>query len=327
MVSIIIPARNEEKVIGACLSSLSRLKYPNYEVLIIDDGSTDRTADIARDYPFARVISIDGLGPSAARNRAVLESHGRWLAFTDADCIVSPDWLDFLMAVLDPEKDKLIGVGGLQQPVDDDPPFARLVHSFLLSLGFVSEYIRHDQNAVPTDHNPTCNALLLKKPVVEAGGFWEGLWPCEDVEIDLRLRRSGYQLMFTPKAVVHHHRPDTWRSFARMMWNYGSGHAQLVKHYGPFRLLHFLMPLSLLLLVGWFVLLALSPFAAGITAAAVAGIILLYFMVKTGPKEALLMTGWLLPTAVIKWQMGFFKGLFSTIPPPPLSPLADDSSD
>ncbi len=97
-ISIIVPAYNAEETIRKCIDSLLRIDYPNYEILIIDDGSIDKTREILSEYK-NRIILIESRhsGPSKCRNIAAKRSKGDFLAFTDADCLVDKNWLGELM--------------------------------------------------------------------------------------------------------------------------------------------------------------------------------------------------------------------------------------
>ena len=91
-VSIIIPVLNGEKTIRACLDSVFSCKTIDYEVIVIDDGSTDNTFSIAKEYP-CKIIRLEtNKGRSFARNRGIEESRARTLLFTDSDCIVCENW-------------------------------------------------------------------------------------------------------------------------------------------------------------------------------------------------------------------------------------------
>src|SRR6185437_9769826 len=97
-VSIIIPAFNEERSIGSCLDAIANLRTADaeFEVLVIDNGSADRTVEIARHYAGRlnlRTVIEPGVHVSVLRNTGARLAMGKHLAFVDADCIVSPDWL------------------------------------------------------------------------------------------------------------------------------------------------------------------------------------------------------------------------------------------
>ena len=142
VVSIIIPAYNEEKVIGACLDSIASLDYPKelLEVIVIDDGSTDRTAGIIAGYRSVKVIKGLHKGPSAARNLALKQAKGEYVAFTDADCVVFPEWLKRLLKGFISED--VAGVGGIQVAAKDEPSFAVAVGRVLGAFGFITGYSR-----------------------------------------------------------------------------------------------------------------------------------------------------------------------------------------
>jgi len=94
-ISIIIPAYNAEKAIKECLSSLTNqsLSRNKYEIIVVDDGSTDRTCEIAKKYK-VNVISQGNGGPAVARNRGAREARGDILIFTDSDCIADKDFIE-----------------------------------------------------------------------------------------------------------------------------------------------------------------------------------------------------------------------------------------
>jgi len=154
-------------------------------------------------------------------------------------------------------------------------------------------------HAFPTSHNPSCCALLRREALLHVGGFREDLWPCEDLELDMRLGRAGYSLLYVPSAVVRHHRPETPQAFRRMMRNYGRGHAHLVKLYGPRRLMH-LVPFATLATLG------LAPVAAVATAPLWLPLRLGADVVRSGDVPQLTV---MLAEALLAWHQGFGEGL------------------
>ena len=97
MVSVVICAYNAERTMRPCLESLRRLDYPNFEVVIVDDGSRDSTADISMDFPEFRLIRQPNKGLSVARNVGMHAARGEFIAYTDSDCVVDPHWLTLMM--------------------------------------------------------------------------------------------------------------------------------------------------------------------------------------------------------------------------------------
>lgn len=249
-ISIIIPAKNAQATIAKCITSLRSLNYAEKEIIIINDGSGDETGKILSEFKDIIVINTEGVGPSRCRNLAMAQSKGEFIAFTDSDCIADKEWLnELLKGFVD---DSIVGVGGAQESPDDDTKFGKNVHEFFKSIGFI-EYIKLDVGFKQIKHNPTCNMMYRKKVLEELGGFLEGFWPGEDVELDYRITQKGYKLAYNPRAIVYHYRPDSVKKLCKMMYKYGWAQGVLVRKYGLFRKIQILP----LLLSAWVLLLLL----------------------------------------------------------------------
>ena len=246
LVSIIIPAKNAESTIRKCLNSILRVNYPSYELIIIDDGSTDDTPKILSEYKDIKTITTSGIGPSKARNIAAKEAKGEFIAFTDADCAVDVNWLNELLSgfKIIPEAS---ACGGRQELPQDASDFEKNVFIFMKKTGFITDYMRkiNKNGIIEVNHNPSCNAIYKKSVFLKEGGFLENLWPGEDVELDYRLRKKKYKLVFNPKAIVYHYRPKNINDFSKMTFRYGKAQGFLVRKYGFFRVIH-LVPFILL---------------------------------------------------------------------------------
>ncbi len=299
-VSIIIPARNAQTTIKKCIDSVLQQSYKNYELIVINDGSTDKTAQILADYPQANLLATSGIGPSKARNMAIEQAKGEFAAFTDADCVVDSVWIVELLKGFTNEK--VVSVGGTQKSPVDETEFGKKVQGFLRVFGFISDYMKSGSKLKPTNHNPSCNVMYRKSILVESGGFLAGLWPGEDVELDYRIKRKGRLLMFNPQAVVYHYRPSNLKEFSRMMFNYGQAQGRLVRKYGFFRTIHF-VPVFILfssLLFLWNVISGLSVFIL------ITAVIFVRLLVKTNNPFLMLR---LLFETIFAWNLGFLSGL------------------
>ena len=117
--SVVVCAYNAADTIDDCLTALERQSYPDFEIIVVNDGSRDATGAIARQYPKARVIDIPNGGLSAARNVGIANATGEIVAYTDADVRVDPDWLTYLVQPI--ISGKYVGSGGPNVvPPDDD---------------------------------------------------------------------------------------------------------------------------------------------------------------------------------------------------------------
>jgi glycosyltransferase involved in cell wall biosynthesis len=306
LVSIIIPVKNGERIIEKCLRSLQSLNYPDYEIIVVNDGSTDSTGEILKNFPAVTVITTEGIGPSAARNLAIARSTGEYLAFTDGDCIIHPEWLNELLPHFTDET--IMGVGGDQLCPEDEAPFGKDVHDFMKRISFSSDYLKTSTTVMKVKHNPTCNMMYRRKAFAMQEGFKKDLWPCEDLEFDYRLIKAGYTLIFNPGAIVYHYRPRSLKSFCRMHFRYGRAHVKLVQKHGFFQKIHFIPPVLLILVCLEIIMLLFKPSVALTLLVCLMAVPLLLFLVKTrGFFKSLKYTGMLLVT-VGSWTSGFIRG-------------------
>lgn len=306
LVSVIIPVKDTEKTIEKCIVSLLNVDYQNFEIIVVDDASTDRTKEIIKKFPNIRLLESNGAGPSKARNMAIKESNGEFVAFTDADCIVHPEWLnELLKGFLLPG---VAGVGGGQRSPDDETEFGKNVQDFLKSVGFITEYVktRNNQTLKEIKHNPTCNMMYRREIFEKVGYFLEGLWPGEDVELDYRITKAGYKLMYNPEAVVYHYRPDSIKRFKKMMYSYGWAQGVLVRKYGFFRFIQLEFPVLILISI-FIIWLMLKNIFLGLSFLLLLLILpLVYFMYR---KQKIVLFYKLFLITIFKWNLGFFNGL------------------
>jgi GT2 family glycosyltransferase len=223
-ISVIICAYNAASTLEDCLSSLERLTYPNYEVVIINDGSRDATGEIARRHPSMRLIEIPNGGLSRARNLGLSEATGEIVVYTDADVRVEPDWLTYLVQPF--LTSDVVACGGPNVCPDDDPWLARAV---ALSPGGPTHVMLDDRIA---EHVPGCNFAVRREALLAIGGFNPiYLRAGDDVDVCWRLQGQGGKIGFAPAALVwHHHRPSI-KAYWRQQKGYGEGEAWLIPHH------------------------------------------------------------------------------------------------
>lgn len=167
--SVIIPARNAARTIGACLDSVAALDPPALEVIVADDASTDDTGTIAASRG-AVVVRLDAnVGPGLARNAAARRARGEFLAFTDADCTVPTDWLGRFMRAF--SEGTYSAMSGPYAGTNDTRFLTRLI----------DHYLRFSQSRIPDeiDASISSNLCVRAHDFFEAGGFPEYTVPGE----------------------------------------------------------------------------------------------------------------------------------------------------
>jgi GT2 family glycosyltransferase len=219
-VSVVICAYNADRTLEECLESLKHLRYPSFEVIVVNDGSTDGTQAIAERFPEFRLINQENRGLSAARNVGIHEARGEVVAFTDADCAVDPDWLSFLVRRLCSED--FAGVGGPNLPPTED--------------GWVSDVVAHSPGGpthvlltdINAEHVPGCNMAFWRNHLLDVGAFDEVFCAAgDDVDICWRLQNQGYRIGYSPAALVWHRRRNTVRAYLEQQIGYGRAESQL----------------------------------------------------------------------------------------------------
>ena len=219
-VSVVVCAYNAESTMAACLDSLRALRYPAYEIVVVDDGSTDRTGRIADGYEGIHVIHQENKGLSAARNVGMAASTGEIVAYTDSDCVVDPDWLHYLVATF--LSSGLSAVGGPNLPPPEDSFVASCVAA---SPGGPREVLLDDEQA---EHIPGCNMAFRREALEEIGGF-DPVYRAagDDVDVCWRLERLGHRIGWSPAAMVWHFRRNTVKAYIGQQRGYGKAEALL----------------------------------------------------------------------------------------------------
>ena len=214
LVSVVIPTFNGARRIGKCLDALLHQVPPRpVEVLVVDDGSADNTAEIVACYPGVRLIAQRNAGPAAARNRGASEARGKYLLFTDDDCIPAENWLHSMLAPFaDPE---VVGAKGIYRTHQKS-----LVARFV-QLEYEDKYrLMFD---LPTiDFIDTYSAAFRRERFLEMGGF-DTSFPtacAEDVELSYRMSARGWKMRFAPAAAVWHTHPDTLTKYLRKKYKF-----------------------------------------------------------------------------------------------------------
>jgi glycosyltransferase involved in cell wall biosynthesis len=200
--SIIVPAYNAEASLPACLDALKAqtVAADQFEIIVVDDGSTDRTRTIAEAHAVI-VLSQSNKGPAAARNLGAAEARGSILLFTDADCRPAQDWLAAMVRPIEAGADGAQGIYRTDQ--------TGLIPRFV-QAEFEDRYRRMRRDAT-IDLIATYSAAYDAKVFRDAGGFDESYTQAsnEDTELSYRLVESGRRLVLVDDAVVRHTHPES----------------------------------------------------------------------------------------------------------------------
>ncbi len=326
-ISIVITVRNAASTMGMCLDSLLAQEYPKdcYEIVIVDAFSTDQTQDIIKDYAKnhkePKISLYEKAGYiGAGRNEGIKKAKGEFIAVTDADMEVSPQWLSEHISSFE---DDVAGVGGPNNNPED-----------ILFTNTISCLDIHGpcQDVVPlrgknrysepfksrTDiYTTVCrNSCFRKKVLEEISLFDERLVATEDPELNQRILKAGWALRYNPKALVYHHHRTKIRAFFKQQSHYAFGQAVAnVIHPQMYKLIQ---PLPLIGAIALLVMLALSPFVPIyliLVLIALAGYSTLYLAygikcakIKGDPRLI-----FSIPVAVVVWHsawvFGYLRGL------------------
>jgi len=275
-VSFLMPILNEEKTLGQCLDSLLALDYPQdkIEILLALGNSTDNTRSIAeqnaKNQANIKILDNPTGNTAIGRNLCIEQATGEMLMNYSGHVITEKNLLLVLAVKLQGLPSDVASVGcsnispGKQNFVGEVSGFAFL--SFMGGRNFFS------QNAMFPDERYTDHlsfSCYRKEAVQKVGGFDPEFWCGQDYELDIRLRKAGYKILYTPNTKVYHFKRDSVRSLWRQMYRYGIARAKMVKkHHDTLRFYYLLGPafilgallvvvLSLLQMIPLWVILAL----------------------------------------------------------------------
>jgi GT2 family glycosyltransferase len=218
-ISVVVCTHNGEATLAQCLDRAAELTYPDFEVVVVDDGSTDGSADVARARGVT-LVQTEHRGLSFARNAGVQRADGAIVAFLDDDAYPDPDWLHYVAASL--RANDHAGMGGPNIPPEDDGLIADCVAA---APGGPIHVLISDREA---EHVPGCNMAFRKSALQEIGGFDERFRVAgDDVDVCWRLQEAGHTLGFSAGAVVMHRRRDSVRRYLKQQYGYGKAEALL----------------------------------------------------------------------------------------------------
>ena len=304
-ISVIIPVRNEGKKIHSCLNAVVNQSQTPYEIIVVDGHSSDDTVKKAQNYP-VKILYEEYKTRAGACNVGLESATGEYVAFTDADCIPKRDWLETELRVLKKHKNTA-GVGCRIENISKgiwEETINEISKTFIGSgRSIQGRQFTKEKKVVSISG---CHALYRKKMLVDAGGFNVRLKTCEDTEINKRLRKNGYNLIYSPRTSVLHDHTRGTKLFARRMFQYGWGRAQSrlfdMQLLLPLSLPFLLLCVIFLPFIFWFTVilycLLLLVFSISITA-------------KNKKPQLIFTVPFIIVIQHIVYSLGFWRGLLS----------------
>lgn len=306
--TVAICARRAEGIIGRCLESIQRQTCPPEEILVAVDDLSDPTADVARSYG-VRVIESRARGLYEARNVVLNSCRTDYLGFVDADCIMTPKWVELAKTVLDSKPDVAGGTG--RHPPTGERTFASWLHH----MWFVVETCKTGE----TDGVIGGNSFFRVSALRAVNGWLplSGHSAAEDVYISLALRKKGYKLWFESDMQVEHHYETRLRGLWRKAVMMGKDIVVMMRAAGWREGLWWytlLIPVMALMLFLGFFLVFFSAFFGGVFIGFPLLLSLLFLTVKFGSFRTALprwAARWIL---IWPYSWGILKGLFAPLP-------------
>jgi len=220
--SVIIPVFNGEKTIRPALEALLAQTYPHQEIIVVDDGSTDRTGEIVRGFNGVIYILQQNAGPATARNAGARQARGEIICFTDADCLAHPDWVERLVRAFGSEE--IGAVAGSYGIANNENLLARCVHEEIVYRHekFLKDFVRAFGSY---------NCAIKKKVFDGVGGFDERYRGAsgEDNDLSYKILKSGQKIFFEKAALVDHYHPTQLENYLRSQFQHGFWRAKMYR--------------------------------------------------------------------------------------------------
>jgi glycosyltransferase involved in cell wall biosynthesis len=258
-VSVIVCSYNGEGRIRQTLESLQKQSYKNMEVIVVDDGSTDGTSKVAKEYDFKLIRFGRNRGLAVARNQGVKESTGEIVVFTDDDCVADKDWIKNLTKTY-AENPEAQGVGGrieaystdtllekyayfTRHPIYVHRPYIESHHRI---INYLRDFLGMNDSKLLKDGQKIrgmmgANSSFRRSIIEEVGERDEQFRNYgEDWDLNIRLSKIGASLIYSDKAVIRHKHRTIFKSFIKHMFKYGEVYYTMHKKHKE---VGFLLPL------------------------------------------------------------------------------------
>ncbi len=219
-VSIVVPAYNAEETIGPLLDSLLALDYPDFEVIVVNDGSEDATGAIVGRFPVG-LINQQHRGASAARDAGLRRASGEIVAYVDSDVAAETDWLRHLVEPFtDP---RVAATTGCTVFLRNDK-----CTSWMRSLD-IERRNANRKGDTRLANGP--NSAFRRSVLLEIGGFNPEWFHAEDTEVSYKIREKGHSIRYVPGAIVHHVPEEDWRDYIRKRYRDAKAFTRILARY------------------------------------------------------------------------------------------------
>lgn len=212
-ISVIIPSYNSERTIVSCVESVINALPIKKEIILVDDGSIDRTSELISHYPVRLFRMAKNSGCAAAKNKGAALSTGKIIFFVDSDTIVEKN---FFLELLEALKNGRVGaVGGIMLPFDDG------IVSFSFAVRFFESFPLTETKTREIPSTPGGGSAYPRKLFEVMKGFDETIGSCEDRDLNDRIRNAGYRILLVPSAKLYHCHPTSLKVVVKKWFLYG----------------------------------------------------------------------------------------------------------
>ncbi len=225
-ISVVIPARNEEEDIVDTLNAVAKQEYPNKEVIVVNDGSTDKTQKLVEDFSkkhkYVKLINYEkGHSAAFARNRGAENAKGEIIVFLDADTGINEGFLKYIAEDFSDFDVQAVGNG-------KQNTYTNLLSHLLALLAYTPKKSRMGKKRRLVNEFVGFNAFVIKrKPFIKIGGFNEKVFYYEDEEMTRRFFSNGFKAVWDPRPLFYSLQPSTWKGFYRQYAWSGKGIATI----------------------------------------------------------------------------------------------------
>jgi len=324
----VVAVRNEARYIRECIESLANQDYDDYEIIVVDGMSDDGTYEILKEmqkkYDF-KLLRNEKKNAAAGRNIGIKEAKGDVIAFIDGDAIAAKNWLTNIKKAM--ERKGVAGVGGPDLLPENAPFTGRIIGYVMTSpLARGGRLNPSTQHAMMEEeryvgHIPTCNLAIKKEIFYEVGLFDESFVKGQDLELNYRITKAGYKLLYSPSIRVVHHRKERISLFARQIYKWAKAKVAIIKKHGLEGITSHIYLWPLYALLGIIILLLFSLlfhvihlflsllFLGGVSYFIIIALESVRLSLKFGEKKLFPYSLFLLPTVHISYSYGVMVAL------------------